>query len=106
MSAEDPELASARFSWDEGLARIALPAAPAVVKSRRRIISAVHDELRRRLGMTFTLIDLARVYDAAPGWYLDLAARTAPREPDSWDPAVTLDAAFATYSRGATDARR
>jgi len=45
-----------------------------------------------------------RVYDEASSWYLDLASRTAPREPDSWDPAVTLDAAFAIYARRAADA--
>lgn len=99
-------VASARFSWDEGLIRIAQPAPPAVAAARRRIITAVHDELRRRLGMTFTTADLARIYDAAPSWYLDLAARRAPKVPDAWDPATTLDAAFATYARGASDARR
>lgn len=102
---DDPALASARFSWDEGMERLAQPAPPAVVAGRRRIMAAVHDELRRRLGMTFSLVDLARVYDAAPGWYLDLAARTAPKVPDAWDPAVTLDAAFAVYARQASDAR-
>jgi hypothetical protein len=85
--------------------RLAQPAPPAVVAGRRRIMAAVHDELRRRLGMTFNLVELARVYDAAPGWYLDLAARTAPKVPDAWDPAVTLDAAFAVYARQASDAR-
>jgi hypothetical protein len=45
------------------------------------------------------------VYDGAPGWYLDLAARVAPREPDAWEPAAALDGAFATYSRQASDAR-
>ncbi len=103
---EDPALASARFSWDEGLVRIGQPAPAPVVAGRRRIIAAVHDELRRRLGMTFSLVELARVYDAAPSWYLELAARTAPKVPDAWDPAVTLDAAFATYARAASDARR
>lgn len=102
---DDPALASARFSWDEGMERLGQPAPPAVVAGRRRIMEAVHDELRRRLGMTFSLVDLARVYDAAPAWYLDLAARTAPKVPDAWDPAVTLDAAFAVYSRQASDAR-
>lgn len=106
MRGDDPELASARFSWDEGLAHIGRPAPPAVVSSRRRIVEAVHDELRRRLGMTFTLVELARVYEGAPGWYLDLASRVAPKVPDAWDPAVALDAAFALYSRGASDARR
>ncbi len=85
--------------------RLGQPAPPAVVAARRRIMAAVQDELRRRLGMTFGLAELARVYDAAPGWYLDLAARTAPKVPDAWDPAVTLDAAFAVYARQASDAR-
>lgn len=97
---------SARFDWDEGRARLSQPAPPAVVRARRRIVDAVHDELRRRVGATFTLADLARAYRDAPDWYLDLASRTAPREPDAWDPAVALDAAFGTYSRGASDARR
>jgi len=106
VRSEDPALASARFSWDEGLTRIAQPAPPAVAAGRRRIMAAVHDELRRRLGVTFTMLQLARVYEGASSWYLDLAARTAPKVPDAWDPAVTLDAAFATYARGASDARR
>ena len=106
MNDDRPELAAARFSWDEGLARSAQPAPPPVVAARGRITEAVHDELRRRVGMTFTLAELARVYEGASSWYLDLAARTAPQVPDAWDPAVTLDAAFATYSRGAADARR
>ncbi len=106
MRAEDPALASARFSWDDGLMRIAQPAPAPLVAARRRVMAAVHKELRRRVGVTFTLIELVRAYDGASAWYLDLAARTAPRLPDSWDPAVTLDAAFATYARGASDARR
>ena len=103
---EDPGLATARFSWDEGLERISQPAPAAVTAGRRRIISAVHDELRRRVGITFTLVQLARVYESAPSWYLELASRTAPKVADAWDPAVTLDAAFGTYARGASDARR
>lgn len=106
MNDDTPELATARFAWDEGLARSAAPAAPPVVAARNRITAAVHDELRRRLGMTFRLAELAAVYQDAPSWYLDLASRTAPRVPEAWEPSVTLDAAFATYARGASDARR
>jgi hypothetical protein len=101
----DPSVAAARFSWDEGLVRLGEPAPTAVARARRRIVAAVDDELRRRVGLTFTLADLARAYDAAPSWYLDLAARVAPREPDAWDPAVALDAAFGAYSRQAIDGR-
>ena len=104
MSAVDPAVSAARFSWDEGLARMSEPEPSAVARGRQRIVTAVHRELRRRVGATFTTLDLVRVYDGASSWYLDLAARTAPREPDAWDPAVTLDGAFSTYSRRASDA--
>ncbi len=104
MSRVDPAVATARFSWEEGLARLSQPEPGSVARARQRIVSAVQRELRRRVGSTFATIDLVRVYDGAPAWYLDLAARTVPREPDAWDPAVTMDAAFALYSRRATDA--
>lgn len=102
----DPAVAAARFSWEEGLARLEAPAPPALAGARRRVMAAVNDELRRRVGVSFSLADLARAYEGASSWYLDLAARVTPREPDAWDPAVALDAAFALYSRQASDARR
>jgi hypothetical protein len=105
MSAWDPAVETASFSWDEGLARLEEPVPPAVAAARRRIIAAVEDELRRRLGATFSLADLARVYEGAASWYLDLASRVAPRAPEAWDPAITLDAAFGVHRRHATDAR-
>lgn len=104
MSAGDARVATARFSWDEGAARMSQPAPAGVALARRRIVVAVHDELRRRVGQTFTLTDLVAVYQDASSWYLDLAARVAPREPDAWDPAVALDGAFAAFSRIAADA--
>jgi hypothetical protein len=105
VSPLDPEVASARFSWEEGLARMSEPAPAAVARARRRIVAAVHDELRRRVGVTFTLAELAAAYLGAPSWYLELAQRVAPRHPEAWDPAVTLDGAFGIYMRQATDAR-
>ena len=65
---------------------------------------AVVDELRRQVGVTFTVADLARSYRTASSWYFDLAARVAPSEPDAWDPALALDAGFGRMSRLATDA--
>ncbi|WP_217915120.1 hypothetical protein [Miltoncostaea marina] len=107
MSAgDDARVATARFAWEEGAARMAQPAPTGVARARRRIVTAVHDELRRRVGVTFSTAELAAVYEDAASWYLDLAARVAPREPDAWEPATTLDGAFALYARQATDARR
>jgi hypothetical protein len=99
-------VANARFPREDGLARLAEPAPAAVTRARRRIVAAVHDELRRRVGLTFTTAELVGVYDDASSWYLDLAARVAPKEPDAWEPAAALDGAFATYARQASDARR
>ena len=98
-------IAAARFQWEDGLARLSEPAPPAVARARRRIVSAVHDELRRRVGLTFTTAELVDAYEGASSWYLDLAARIAPTEPDAWEPSAALDGAFATYARQAADAR-
>jgi hypothetical protein len=105
LGSGDPIVAAARFSWEEGLRRLQEPVPPGVARARARILDAVDEELRRRVGATFTLAELARAYQGASWWYLDLAARVAPREPDAWDPAVTLDAAFGIYMRQASDAR-
>jgi hypothetical protein len=99
----DPAVASARHDWEDGLRRLS----PLLSGggTRLRVVNAVHDELRRRVGSTFRLADLAAAYEQAPAWYLDLASRIAPRDPEVWDPAVTLDGAFALYQRHAVDCR-
>ena len=96
-------LEAARDAWEDG-ARALEPLLGAG-GARVRIVNAVHEELRRRVGATFRLADLATVYEGASAWYLDLAARVAPREPHLWDPAVTLDGAFGIHQRHAVDAR-
>jgi hypothetical protein len=104
MIHDDPAVAAAAFSWEEGRARLAEP--NRLRPLRLRIADAVHEELRRRVGTTFTLAELARVYEDASSWYLDLAARIAPRQPEAWDPAVALDGAFGHHMRRAMDAER
>lgn len=101
---DEASLAAARHSWEDGLR--ALEPLLAGGGPRARIVEAVHDELRRRVGATFRLMDLAAAYQDASTWFLPLAARIAPKAPDAWDPAVTLDGAFALYARRAVDARR
>jgi hypothetical protein len=102
VSTDDPRVATALFAWEEGLRR--LDAGGPGRAARERVVAAVTDELRRRVGASFTLADLARVYEDASDWYLELAARVAPRERDAWDPSVTLDGAFGRYMRQAGDA--
>jgi hypothetical protein len=99
----DAEAEAARVAWEEGLARLSAAGAPR--GPRQAVVSAVTDELRRRVGVTFTTGELAECYRDASSWYLDLVQRVAPRTPEVWDPAVALDAAFGLYARRASDRR-
>lgn len=103
MPASDSEIQVARFAWEEGLRR--LEADRSTLRGVRNELSfAVVDELRRRLGVTFSVAQLAQAYGGASAWYFEVAARAAPAQPDAWDPAVALDAGFARMARLATDA--
>jgi hypothetical protein len=103
MSADAAEIQAARFSWEEGLRRLESDRS-AVRGLRNELSFAVVDELRRQVGVTFTMADLARAYRTASRWYFDVAVRVAPDETDAWDPALALDAGFARMARMATDA--
>ena len=68
-------------------------------------LELVLDELRRRIGQTFTLDELAAAYPHSDRWIQELLAEreTAP----GWPARMTTvqDAAFHQYSRGAVDYR-
>ena len=101
MSAE--RTAVAEFAWHDGLAR--LRDGGPLVGARSRLVDAVHDELRRRVGLTFTRAELAAVHADSADWFMELAPRVAPKNPELWDTASVLDGAFALYVRGARDAQ-
>jgi hypothetical protein len=66
-------------------------------------VDAVTAELRRRVGQTFTLDELAAVYDGADAWARD-AVEDADAEPGAVHEVSTVgDTAFHLYARGATD---
>ena len=89
--------------WREGQRRLA-QADPTVRPALERVIDAVVDELRRRVGGTFTTEELARFYgEAGTDWIFDLAVRAAPGTPEAWDLATVDGAAFARYLREASD---
>lgn len=99
MSPLDPSLEAPVLEWARAVSR--LGDAGILNAMRWRIVEAVTVELRRRVGPTFTLRDLVRVYYAASDWYTELAQRVAPGLPEAWDAAVALDAAFGLYARAA-----
>ena len=61
------------------------------------------DELRKRVGQTFTLEQLATVYADAERWSRDAAFAGAPETARPEDVATVEDAAFHLYARGAVD---
>jgi hypothetical protein len=68
-----------------------------------RVVEELVLELRRRVGSRFTVSELAREYLAGTDWAFDIAVRTAPEDPDAWDQATVVGAAFARFVRRASD---
>lgn len=84
---------NALFQWEDGGRR--LREAP----DRERPVLLVLDELRRRLGSSFTLEELAHVYGEDTGWAWTIAERAGAGDDSSW----VVDAAFMRYAREASD---
>jgi len=66
-------------------------------------IEVVTDELRRRIGQTYSLEQLAREYRNAERWGREVVEEQAPSAGWPRDLALVLAAAFHSYQRGATD---
>jgi hypothetical protein len=99
-------LENARHQWDDGKRRLeAESAETARYRQLAALVDAVVDELRRRVGQTFTLTELARAYDGSEDWVRDVVAHSTPSRARAGirDAALVQDAAFALYARGATD---
>jgi hypothetical protein len=101
-------LALARHQWAEGK-RMLDAAGDDTARSRHLLIlvEAVEDELARRVGQTFTLAELARAYEGAEDWALDVIVSSMPARSRAGikDTALVQDAAFALYAQGASDYR-
>jgi hypothetical protein len=96
----------ARREWEEGYRRLEAHADdPALYRRLLAQVDAVTAELRRRVGQTFTLAELADAYAGAERWAREAVAERAPAP--GWPATLTLveDAAFHVYQRGALDYR-
>ncbi len=94
-------LENALFQWEEG--RRALRAAdddPAARRRADRVVDAIREELRRRVGATFSAAELADCYGEGTEWCLQLVNGIAP---GSSDGQALADAAFWLHLQGATD---
>jgi hypothetical protein len=91
-------LENALYQWRDGDRRLAATSEPARA-DLDRAADVVVEELRKRLGSTFQLDELATLYEQGTDWATMLAARHAA----GTDAAAVVDAAFARYAREASD---
>ena len=89
----DYALENAVSQWQEGERRIRED------PTLEGAVGTVLDELRRRLGSTFEVGELAELYSRDPDWPSDLA-RSRSAGPDA---VHVVDAAFGRYAREACD---
>ena len=97
------DIESAKFEWEDAYRGLVEAADdPARADDLRQQLEAVTSELRRRLGGTFTLRELANEYVRADVWARDALAEA---EVPGWPRTLSLveGAAFHLYSRGAVD---
>lgn len=102
MSADATELV--QQEWEEGNRRLESERG-----DRRRYetllrqIEVVTEELRKQVGQTYTLAQLAAAYREAERWARQAVEERAPSPGWPRDLSLVLAAAFHAYQRGATD---
>ncbi len=97
-------LDNALYEWEEGYGRLQeMTGRPRHYRHLVRAVEAVRDELRRRIGATFSAEQLAELYGRGTDWCLEIAMAVGPEELTDWDPQVITDAAFYLHLRGARD---
>lgn len=84
---------SALFHWQDGAQRVR--EAPECEPG----VNAVVEELRRRLGSTFTLAELAALYTEGVDWAWDIATLRGA----GGEASAAVNAGFFRYAREATD---
>jgi alcohol dehydrogenase class IV len=93
-----------RHEWEDGYRRFEAALRDPVAAERLNAqLEVVTDELRRRIGQTFTVEQLAIAYDRADAWVRDAVSEHAATT--GWPRTLALveDAAFHLYQRGAVD---
>jgi hypothetical protein len=94
-------LENALFQWEEGWRGLQAVDDPRARRLADRVVDAIREELRRRIGPTFAAAELAELYGRGTDWCLQVAIDVAPAT--EGDAQSLADAAFWLYLRGATD---
>lgn len=94
-------LENALFQWEEGRRVLQEISDPRERRLADRVVDGIREELRRRIGPTFSAAELADLYGEGTDWCQQVAIDVAPLMEGQ---AQTLaDAAFWLYLRSATD---
>jgi hypothetical protein len=97
-------LETARQEWEEAARRIEAERPDRARYERLHAqVGVVAAELRRRVGQSFTLADLARAYGEAESWARHAVSERAAAPGWARDLATVTAAAFHAYQRGAVD---
>jgi hypothetical protein len=91
-------LDNAMYQWQEG-DRVIGSASGMEALHLDKAVAAVLEGLRRRIGSTFSLLELSDLYGEGTDWAEDVAARTSAGA----DTAAVVDCAFARYARESSD---
>ncbi|HEU5254313.1 MAG TPA: hypothetical protein VFU16_13420 [Solirubrobacterales bacterium] len=94
-------LENALFQWEEGRRALQAIEDPRQRRLADRVVEAIRDELRRRIGPTFSAGELADLYGEGTDWAQQVAIDVGPAV--EGDAQMLADAAFWHYLRGATD---
>ena len=94
-------LENALFQWEEGRRALQAIEDPRQRRLADRVVDALREELRRRIGPTFSAAELAELYGAGHRLGQQVAIDVAPSI--DGDSQALADAAFWLYLRGATD---
>ena len=97
-------LETVRQQWEEGNRRFEEAARDPVLRPRLLAqLEVVLDELRKRIGQTFTLDELAGAYENADRWVREIVEERAAAPGWPRTLALVQDAGFHQYQRGAVD---
>src|SRR3954471_21906536 len=94
-------LDNALFQWESGKRALEGIEDPRRRRLADRVVDAIRDELRRRIGPTFSAAELAELYGTGTDWCQQVAIDVAPAIED--ESQALADAAFWLYLRGAVD---
>lgn len=94
-------MANALFQWEQGWRELQGIEDQRERRLADRVVDAIRDELRRRVGPTFQASALADLYSEGTDWCQQVALDVAPAA--RADAQSLADAAFWLYLRGAMD---